>query len=144
MARIIRIKLTAALALAGVLQKMNNNIVQLGLEDGMDGIVYLAGELVDTSFRLQRDPSKLVQMRRQLGRMEYILTEGRLVHHQTAGWERMFRLAKLDEIKAQFREAQALVMAYNELPILVRKRLRVEAGGTVTTQATMAGTSATL
>lgn len=123
MARIIRIKLTAALALAGVLQKMNNNIVQLGLEDGMDGIVHLAGELVDTSFQLQQNPDKLKRMEDRLGRMEYILTEGRLVHDQTAGWERMFRVAKLEEIKAQFREAQALVMAYRELPeTLVLKR----------------------
>lgn len=124
MPRLLRTKFTAALALSGLLQKFNADMIQLELGHDMDGIIQLAGELVQASFRLQEDADELEDLADKLRQIDRRVTEGRLNQDGLPNWRRMYRLAKLDGLRAQVKEAQALVLAYRELPTHLHRRGR--------------------
>lgn len=124
MLRLIRTKFTAALALSGLLQKFNADMIQLDLGHDIDGIIQLAGELVQASFQLQEDADYLEDLKDKLSEMERQLTSGQLNRNGLSNWERMYRLAKLDGLKAQLKEAMALVLAYRELPLHLDRPIR--------------------
>ncbi|MEK7540610.1 MAG: hypothetical protein AAB558_05185 [Patescibacteria group bacterium] len=119
MARLIHIKLTAALALSGVLQQVNNTVILSNWEQEMDGITQLASELVSLAFQLQQDSSVLGTLESKVNRLEHLLTE---CHLDSSGfttlaiWERMHRVAKFEQLQGKVKEAKALIMAYRELP----------------------------
>lgn len=122
MLRIINTKLTAALALSRVSHQINNAVIQLELEQDLDGIVQLCKDLMLEADQLSQDPSKEGSLVTRLTRMDNML-QG--VHFSSEGlltWERMLRLAKLDALKAMVREAKALLMAHATLPVTPERR----------------------
>lgn len=124
MRRIINTKLTAALALSGVLHRLNEAVIQLGLEQDLDGITQVCAELIDTSFQLQSDTSKLEQMGSFVSRADQMVQECRLNQSGLIMWQRMHRAAKLEAIKAMVHEAKSLVMAYSVLPVQMERKRR--------------------
>lgn len=125
MARLINTKLTAALALSGVMQQINNAVIMSNWEQEMDGITQVTGELVSLAFQLQQDPSVLDKLGSKVDHLERLLAECRLGPSglvDLATWERMHRVAKFEQLWGKLKEARALVMAYRVLPEMLERK----------------------
>lgn len=124
MRRLINTKLTAALALSGILHRLNEAVIQLELEQDLDGITQICAEMLDTSFQLQSDASKLERMGTLVTRADHMVQDFRLNQSGLDMWQRMHRAAKMESIKAMIHEAKSLVMAYSVLPVQAERKRR--------------------